>query len=378
MATVTISKRLRKKKTCSYAVYYVNPTTKKKQYYGSFDRKSDALKTKTRIATAIDGNEPIEELRTSRNMRGKTVHHFCNLCQKEWELREQEESLRPTTVAGYIGRLKRIRKLFGNRLIGTISKESILNFRAKEVQRNSPASANRYMFILQKVMQRALKEKAISSDPSSSIQDLSEKQHERKVFLKPDEIEILLSAAEKAKTRHYMVLAILLAVEHGCSRQEVLDLKWSDIDLDFGDNGTIHFFRTKNNQERLHYIMPRTREALLKRQAHLHMMREKRGIKVKDEYVIGRLDGTPFTNFNKAWRTIRDACGFDKKLNFHDHRHTYCTSIVLAGGSTKHAAAMIGHNDPRMTERYTNLEGLMHNPMQAKLAAHYENTKNPI
>lgn len=31
-----------------------------------------------------------------------------------------------------------------------------------------------------------------------------------------------------------------------------------------------------------------------------------------------------------------------------------------------------------MTERYTNLEGLLHNPVQNKLAAHYENTKNSI
>lgn len=378
MATVTISKRPKKKKGHSYAVYYVDPDTKKKQYFGTFDRKGDALKAKARIAAAIDGNEQIEEQRTSRTMRGKTVHHFCDLCQREWERREQEGSLRPTTAAGYIGRLKPIRQDFGSKPIGTISKEDILNYRAKEAQRNSPASANRYMFIFQQVMRRALKEKAISSDPSASIQRLNEKQHERKFFLKPDEVGILLTAAEKAKTRHYMVLAILLAVEHGCSRQEVLDLKWSDIDFDFDTFGTIHFFRTKNKQERLHRIMPRTKEALLKRHAHLRMMRDKRGIKVKNEYVIGRLDGTPFTNFNKAWRTIRDACGFDKKLNFHDHRHTYCTNIVLAGGSTKHAAAMIGHNDPRMTERYTNLEGLLHNPVQDKLAAHYQNTKNSI
>lgn len=180
--------------------------------------------------------------------------------------------------------------------------------------------------------------------------------------------------ALKEKARHHMVLAILLAVEHGCNRQEVLDLKWSNIDLDFGETGTIRLFRTKNRRKGLHCIMPRTREALLRRKAHLQELRDKRGIEVKSDHVVGRLDGTPFTNFDKAWRTIRDACGFDKKLNFHGHRHTYCTNIVLAGGSTKHAATMIGHNDPRMTERYTNPEDLLHNPVQDKLAAHYQNT----
>ncbi len=374
MATVTIVKRPRKKKGPSYIVQYVDPETKKKKYHGSYDRKGDALKEKARLEVAIDGGEQIEAQRTSKTLRGKTVAYFCDLCQEEWARREKEGSLRPATAAGYIGRLKLIRKTFGTRLVGTLSTENILNFRAQEAHRNSPASANRYLFIIQQVMQRALKEKAITNDPSASIQKLNERQHERKVFLKPDELDTLLVTAAQEKTRHYMVLAILLAVEHGCSRQEVLDLKWSDIDLTFGDSGTIRFFRTKNSQERLHLIMPRTREALLKRKGHLKEMRDKRDIEIMGDHVIGRLDGTPFTNFNKAWRTIRDACGFDKKLNFHDHRHTYCTNIVLAGGSTKHAAAMIGHNDPRMTERYTNLEGLLHNPVQDKLAAHYQNT----
>lgn len=378
MATVTIVKRPRKKKGTSYIVQYVDPETKKKKYHGSYDRKGDALKEKAQLEVAIDGGEHIEAQRASKSLRGKTAGYFCDLCKEEWKRRKMEGSLRPATASDYIGRLKLIRKAFGNKLIGTISKDNILNFRAQEAHRNSPASANRYMFIVQQVMQRALKEKAIASDPSASIQKLNEKQHERKIFLKPNELEVLLATAAKEKTRHYMVLAILLAVEHGCSRQEVLDLKWSDIDLDFGDSGTIRFFRTKNSQERLHCIMPRTREALLNRKAHLNEMREKRGIEVKGDHVVGRLDGTPLTNFNKAWRTIRDACGFNKKLNFHDHRHTYCTNIVLAGGSTKHAAAMIGHNDPRMTERYTNLEGLLYNPVQDKLAAHYQNTKNPI
>ncbi|QJB58461.1 tyrosine-type recombinase/integrase [Pseudodesulfovibrio sp. zrk46] len=121
--------------------------------------------------------------------------------------------------------------------------------------------------------------------------------------------------------------------------------------------------------------MLRTREALLNRKAHVEKMRKKRGIKVRDEYVIGRLDGTGFKDVNNAWRTIRKACGFNKKITFHVQRHTYCTNIVLSGSSTKHAAAMIGHNDPRMTERYTNLENLIHNPAQDRLAAHYKNTK---
>ena len=374
MATVTIAKCPRVKTNDVYRVDFYNPDTQKKEYYATFKRKGEAKAAKAKLEVAIDGGESIEIPRTNRALRSRTVNHFCDIKKKEWERRKQEGSLRPATASDYIGRLKRIRKTFGKKLIRTITEELLLEFRAKEAHRNSPASANRYLFVVQQVLKQALKEKAIRADPSASIKKLSEKQHERKVFLKPDEVEVLLATAAKEKTRHYMVLAILLAVEHGCSRQEILDLKWSDIDLNFDELGTIRFFRTKNKQERLQFIMPRTREALIQRKAHLQKIRKKRDIEVKGDHVIGKIDGTPFSNFNKAWRTIRDACGFDKVLNFHDHRHTYCTNIVLAGGSTKHAASMIGHKDPRMTERYTNLENMFHNPVQAKLAEHYQNT----
>lgn len=374
MATVTIAKCPRKKTKDVYRVDFYCPETQMKKYYGTFKRKSDAKAAKAKLEVTIDGGELIEMPRANRSLRNKTVNHFCDLKEKEWKRRKQEGSLSPVTASGYIGRLKRIRKTFGRKLIGTITEELLLDFRAKEAHRNSPASANRYLFVVQQVIKLASKEKAITTDPSASIPKLSEKQHERKVFLTPNEVEILLEQARKQKTRHYMVLAILLAVEHGCARQEILDLKWSQIDLGFQDTGAINFYRTKNKNDRLHSIMPRTREALLERKAHLEKMRKQRGIEVKDEHIVGKLNGCRSTNFNKAWRTIRDACGFNKKLNFHDHRHTYCTNIVLAGGSTKHAASMIGHNDPRMTERYTNLENLLHNPVQDKLAAHYQNT----
>lgn len=44
---------------------------------------------------------------------------------------------------------------------------------------------------------------------------------------------------------------LTITAAEGSSRQEALDLKWSDITLDFGDSGLIRFYRTKKKQERL-------------------------------------------------------------------------------------------------------------------------------
>ncbi|WP_233248505.1 tyrosine-type recombinase/integrase [Desulfonatronum sp. SC1] len=61
-------------------------------------------------------------------------------------------------------------------------------------------------------------------------------------------------------------------------------------------------------------------------------------------------------------------------FHFHDNRHTFCSNILMAGGTLKHAKEMIGHKTLRMTDRYSHLEAGGENPMQAALAEHYGKT----
>ena len=56
---------------------------------------------------------------------------------------------------------------------------------------------------------------------------------------------------------------IYLGVEHGASKQEVLSLEWKNINFDYAGRGIIRFFRSKNSRERIEYLMPRKKEALL-------------------------------------------------------------------------------------------------------------------
>lgn len=79
----------------------------------------------------------------------------------------------------------------------------------------------------------------------------------------PNEIENLISCSRRTKAKHYMPALILLAAEHGASKQEALDLQLSDINFELGESGSIHFRRTKNGKERTQFLMPRTRQALM-------------------------------------------------------------------------------------------------------------------
>ncbi|HBL54274.1 MAG TPA: site-specific integrase [Syntrophaceae bacterium] len=369
MATVTIVARKRTKGK-SYIVQYKVPGTGEKKHHATYRTWHEADAERTKLKQLLSGGQAPEDRATAAKSRSTTFGQVAEQCSAEWRRRVKEGSMSAVTLSGYENFLAPLLEVWGKRLVSSLTQQMLLDYRADVAGNFSPALSNRRLFIAKQILSKALRDGVIRQDPSARIQYLSEKVHERKAFLLPEHVDRLLEEAAQSSARHYLPLIILLAVEHGCSRQELLDLKWTDINFDFQKAGMIRFYRTKNKQERVHLLMPRTRAALLKRQEHLQERRKRRQITVRGDHVLGHLDGTRKKEFRKAWAVVCSKLGIDD-YHFHDNRHTFCTNILLAGGSLKHAAVMIGHKDMSMTDRYCNLEGLTDNAVQLRLAEHY-------
>jgi site-specific recombinase XerD len=82
------------------------------------------------------------------------------------------------------------------------------------------------------------------------------------------------------------------------------------------------------------------------------------------------IDGTPIKCFNRAWWHALRLAGI-KDFHFHDLRHTFCSNIILSGGTLKVAKELIGHSDISMTDRYSHLTGRHRLHTQNQLAEHY-------
>nr|WP_320013305.1 site-specific integrase [uncultured Desulfobulbus sp.] len=212
---------------------------------------------------------------------------------------------------------------------------------------------------------------AALENPASRIKKLSERAHERNRFLRPQEISVLIEAAKTTKAKNYLPALIYLGCEHGASKQEALSLRWSDIKFDYEDTGLISFHRTKTDNERTEYLMPNTRDALLHWQSHQASVRKRRGITpVDSDLVFSHFDGTPIKCFNKAWWAALKAASI-QDFHFHDLRHTFCSNLLLAGGTLKDAKEMIGHKDVSMTDRYSHLTLEHKTSRQRQLAEYY-------
>lgn len=383
MATVTIAERSLKKGK-SYVIQYDDPKTGKKKYHKTYRRKDLAQQEVNRIRTLLDSG-----ILPTKNKKQKqalpTFGLAAELCQAEWDRKLGEGKLSPNTHVGYGYLLAPILKKWRKTLLHDLSEDVIRDYRigiaektkAKLIAKgkdgkNYNVLANRRLFVIKQVFAQAKRHGMIDKNIAKAIPYLSEKGSERKVAQTPIQVDELLEAAYQRRSKHYLPLAILLAVEHGCSKQEVLSLKWSDISL---TENHISFYRVKNEVPRTHQIMPRTRQALIARRKHIDQYRIKRNVMVEDDYAIGNMNGTPFGDIKTAWNNLCNEHDFED-LRFHDHRHTYATNLLLSGCTLKEVSGMIGHKTLRMTNRYCNLEGVTDNKAQERLAARYAMASN--
>lgn len=371
MATVVIQKRHRKDR-CSYLIYYKDPATGRRKYYKTFQRHRDAQIAANELRGLLDTGKTPETNKSKARLNLFSYGEIGSSLKNGWDMRQQRSELSESTVKGYRYFLDYTPcKTFDKKLLCEISYNDIIKYRNAIALNTSNVMANRSLFILKQVFAHGLEMNAIKNDPVKEIPYLSEREHERNEFLMPDALRKLIEASQKLRAKYYLPAMIYLGAEHGASKQEVLDLKWSDVNFDYSGIGLIRFFRTKTKLERTEFLMPRTRQALIEWHQHQEWMNHRK--KIKDNgsgLVFCRLDGTPIRRFDKAWREARKIAGFDG-LHSHDLRHTFCSNLLLSGVDLKDVKEMIGHRDLSMTDRYAHLNISRKLLSQEKLARFY-------
>jgi site-specific recombinase XerD len=372
VATVTIQKYTGKTKT-SYTVRFKDPATGKTKYYKTFQKKKNAQQSANDLRSLIDNGQMKKVVKNRAKREIMTFEKVTESLIMVWRKKLERNKLSPDTFEGYICRANVLNNnnVFGKKLICEIRSEDIAKFQDDEQKRNSPASANRYLFNIKQVFKLAIALGIIVEDPTENIKYLCEKDHERNTFIGPVLIDKLIETSQLTRGKFYMPALILLGAEHGAAKQEALSLIWKDID--FEGKGLIRLYRTKNKKERTEYIMPRTKQALLDWRDHLAYMRHRKRIEVKDtKLVFCHLDGTSLKRFDKAWRRICELAGLDD-FHYHDLRHTFCSNLILSGSDLKDVKEMIGHNDLAMTDRYSHLTNRHKQIRQDELDRYYRN-----
>ncbi|MDO8524919.1 MAG: site-specific integrase, partial [Candidatus Omnitrophota bacterium] len=203
--------------------------------------------------------------------------------------------------------------------------------RAKDVK---PATVNRSLAVLKSMFNRAIVWDKASNNPCKAVK-LFKENNQRLRFLEQEEIPKLLS-----ECCAHLKPIVVLAINTGMRKGEILRLKWHDIDF---KRDIIHLYETKNGEKRevpLNAIAKRTLIAVPKHP--------------DSSYIFCDKKGQSYGDIKKSFLTAIGKSGIID-FHFHDLRHTFASQLVMGGVDLNTVRELLGHKSLEMTLRYSHL-----------------------
>lgn len=208
-----------------------------------------------------------------------------------------------------------------------------------------PITANRTLSLLSKALNLAelWGYRPNHSNPCLHIKKYAEEKRER--FLSQKEINHLMNVLDEEEKDAYniwSIYAIRLLFLTGCRLNEILTLKWEEVDF---SNQCLRLSDSKTGKKVV-YLSTVVIDILKN-------IPKRRG----NPYVIcGEKEKSHLVNLQKPWRRIRAKARLND-VRLHDLRHTFASIAASKGLSLPIIGALLGHKQTQTTARYAHLVG---------------------
>lgn len=245
-------------------------------------------------------------------------------------------------------RLRVLREHFGGRKVSSITHAGIVSFKrerlaapTKHGRPRSIATVNRELAILRRVLRVAVAERWIARSPfegtSETLISVADEQRRERV-LSPSEEARLLDACT-GRCAGLLLPLVVVAIDTGARRGELLALRWRDVDLAARRVRVV----AENAKTQRARSVPLTTRAV----AALESLSPGAS---PEAFVFAR-SGKPMRSPRNAWvGACRNAGLVD--LHFHDLRATCGTRLCGAGVSIAEVARVLGHANVATTFRH--------------------------
>ncbi len=219
-------------------------------------------------------------------------------------------------------------------------------------KKRTGASVNRVTNILSAMLTMAVRLGMAEKNVASRCRRVKENRG-RLRYLSIDDAARVLELARKSRSRH-LYATVLLALETGMRRGEILNLRWEDLDF---QTGQIWIRESKNGTPRHVPMTATVRELLSKHPRH-----------VRTDFLFPGYAGPQFTggshgpatdstvsnSIREIFANLIQRAGI-QDFRFHDLRHTFASHLVMQGVPLHTVGQLLGHKTPSMTMRYAHL-----------------------
>ena len=231
--------------------------------------------------------------------------------------------------------LKHLKSFFAGKYLHEITPLLVERFKIERSRKVSPATTNRALMRLKAIFNKAIAwKKYPGENPAKEVRFFKE-DNSRLRYLEKEEMVKLLS-----KCTGRLKAIIIVALNTGMRRGEILNLKWHDVDF---RRNIIYLLRTKNNEKREITMNEAVRTALLKIRKH-----------PEGPYIFCDENGRAFYSVRTSFFTACKKAGIIG-FRFHDLRHTFASQLVMAGVDFNTVRELMGHKSLEMTLRYSHL-----------------------
>ncbi len=210
--------------------------------------------------------------------------------------------------------------------------------------RETPFMANRVVDVLSRIYNAAGDRGLIpeAANPCRLVVKYRERARDR--FLTGEEFRRLGRVLDEAETRKgvsvHAVAAIRLLLLTGCRKNEILSMRWDEVDLKANELGLPD---TKTGPRRIS-LSPEAAGVL----AAIPRVQD-------NPFVIpGKVKGRPMRNLNDPWEIICERAGLTD-MRIHDCRHSYASRALALGESLPMIGKLLGHTQVETTARYAHL-----------------------
>lgn len=207
-------------------------------------------------------------------------------------------------------------------------------------RKRSGPTVNRYHGAISIVLEKAKREwHWIAENPAKKV---TRKKENKGIvrYLSDDERTALLKACRESPWDR-LYLLVILALSTGARQGELLNLRYSDLDLKKGE-ATLE--DTKNNERRVLPLLPVVVDEIysLTRRLDSDLL-----------FPSNKDPSKPYT-FRSSWEIALKAAKIED-FRFHDLRHSCASYLAMDGATLLEIADVLGHKTLAMVKRYSHL-----------------------
>ena len=210
--------------------------------------------------------------------------------------------------------------------------------------RATPTTANRTVEVLACIWNAAADRGLLPEGVNPCRLVVKNRERPRERFLSEAEFRrlgrILAEAEARPGVSVHAIAAIRLLLLTGCRKNEILTLRWSDVDLRARE---LRLADSKTGAR----VVPLSPEAAA-------VLAGIPRIKGNPHVIPGKVAGAPLHNLDNLWRRIRARAGL-RDVRLHDCRHSFASRALALGEGLTMIGRLLGHARVETTARYAHL-----------------------